>query len=103
MFNVTIPYGLPHEFLENGFYVAILSTGEILACESFKGIYNSCLLHLKDAVYHYRKYAHGSTFYSAVIHCPNGFKCEITVYDMPFYKGVTIERESKIYYCDEVK
>ena len=46
----------------------------------------------------HRKYAHGSCSYSAVIRCPSGFTCEITVYDFNFYKGVAIERNSKCYY-----
>ncbi len=99
MFNVL----MPHDYLMNGYYVAELSTGEVIASKSLKVVYTSCLMNLKDACYLYRKYAHGSNYYSAVIHTPSGFKYEVTVYDMPFYKGVAIERNSKTYYCNEVK
>ena len=80
MFNVL----MLHDYLMNGYYVAELSTGEVIASKSFKVLYTSCLMNLKAACYLYRKY-------------------EVTVYDMPFYKGVAIERNSKTYYCNEVK
>lgn len=86
------------EGLNQGYCVSEMSTDEIIMARDFKTVYVSTIFHLKNACYMHRKYVHGSCSYSAVIRCPSGFTCEITVFDFPFYKGVAIERNSKCYY-----
>lgn len=86
------------EGLNQGYCVSEMSTDEIIMARDFKTVYVSTIFHLKNACYMHRKYAHGSCSYSAIIRCPSGFTCEITVYDFNFYKGVAIDRNSKTYY-----
>jgi len=89
------------EELNNGLYVAELSTGEFISSNNLRAVYNSCVRNLKQDCHLYHKYTLGSSAYSAKIYCPSGFKFEMTVYDFAFYKGLAIERDNKTYYCAE--
>ena len=92
---------LPLQYLEDGYYVATCSSGEIVANKNLHDLYNFCVRELKNSCYMYHKYSLGHSSYSAKIYCPSGFKFEITVYDFAFYKGLAIERDNKTYYCAE--
>lgn len=87
--------------LNKGLYVGELSTGEFVSSNNLHTVYNFCIRELKNACYFYHKYSLGHSSYSAKIYCPSGAKFEITVYDFNFYKGVAIDRNSKIYYLAE--
>lgn len=87
--------------IHDGYCVSELSTGEIIIAKHFRTVYQSTVLNLKSYCHMYRKRTHGSCSYSAVIHCPSGFVCEITVYDFNFYKGVAVSRGGNIHYLAE--
>lgn len=77
--------------------------GVLIVAPTVKDVYKISVSFLKKLCYENRLMVKGSSYVTCRIVGFNGVVCELNVFDFPFYKGRTIERDSKTYYCDEVK